>query len=117
MNTQYKRLTLQDRVRIEVLLSKRTTYADIGRALGKDRSTIKREVERYGKTIDGYDSYYAQALFEGSKTACKRKKKMEEVAICNHVLFHLKQGWSPEVIAGRLQKEIEIGRASCRERV
>lgn len=113
MRNNYKRLTLQDRVRIEVLLSKRTTYAGIGHALGKDRSTIKREVDRYGKAIDGYDSYYAHFLSEGNKGACKKKKRMEDVKIANYVLYWLKQGRSPEVIAGRLKYEIEQGLEPC----
>lgn len=40
-------LTISDRIRIEGMLNKGCSFAEIGRAVGKDRSTISREVQNH----------------------------------------------------------------------
>lgn len=113
METKYKRLDLKDRCKIEVYLTQGKNFSQIGELLKRHRSTIATEVERHCKPLSGYDASYAQAMYEREKLKQRRMRKMEEVQIANYVLFHLKQGRSPEVIAGRLKYEIEQGLTPC----
>ena len=40
-------LTMNDRIRIEGMLNNGCSFAEIGRAVGKNRSTISREVQNH----------------------------------------------------------------------
>ena len=42
----YKQLTKEDRLRIYEGLNRNESLSEIGRAIGKDRSTIAREIKR-----------------------------------------------------------------------
>ena len=42
----YKQLTKEDRIRIYEGLNRNESLSEIGRAIGKDRSTIAREIKR-----------------------------------------------------------------------
>src|SRR5436309_1487128 len=49
MTKNYGRLTFDERIEIEKLLSHKKSYADIARALDRNKSSIKREVAEQGK--------------------------------------------------------------------
>ena len=64
----YKQLTKEDRLRIYEGVNRNESLSEIGRAIGKDRSTIAREIRRnreararaaYGKR---YHSYHHRSL-------------------------------------------------------
>lgn len=114
---KYKRLDLHDRCLIEVYINQGKGYEEIGTLLRRNRSTIQREVTKRSKPLSGYDASYAQSQYEKERQKCRRKKKMEDEEIANHVLYQLKQGWSPEIIAGRLQYEIEQGLQPCSKKI
>ena len=63
----YKQLTKEDRIRISEGLRRNESLSEIGRAIGKDRSTIAREIRRNREARAG--SYTGQAL------RCSRKKE------------------------------------------
>ena len=46
-----KHLTLQDRQCIELMLNEKKTFTEIAFVLGKNKSTISREVKRHIKSI------------------------------------------------------------------
>ncbi len=48
MTKKYRRLTMDERIEIEKLLSHKKSYTDIGVALNRDKSTIHREVNKQG---------------------------------------------------------------------
>jgi len=103
---QYRNLNEHDRVRIEVYLLEGKTQYKIAQLLRVHRSTISREIQKRGGELRGYTAGYAQEEHVKSKQNCGRKSIIENHPIGSHVISKLKTGWSPEVIAGRLKKEI-----------
>ena len=44
---KYKHMTLEDRIEIQECLSKGINFKDIGKRIGKDRTTISKEVKKH----------------------------------------------------------------------
>ncbi len=84
---------------------------EIARRLGRSKSTIGRELTRnpikvrIGKFDEViYESNHAQYVaMERKQRAFNVKQPLKNKDIYSYVLEHLRQGWSPEVIAGRLR--------------
>lgn len=105
----YKHLNEHDRVRIEVYLQEGKSQYEIASLLKVDKSTISREIRKRGGILRGYTAEYAQRDYEAVKKNCGIRSKMESPVIGSFVIGHIKQGWSPETISGRLKKEIKDG--------
>ena len=106
----YKQLNEYDRARIEVLLNQGYTQYKIAHILGVHRSTISREVKNRGKILSRYKAEQAQRNYENNKKNCGTQSKIEKnKELFSYVVKKIKVGWSPEVIAGRLKKEIRKG--------
>lgn len=110
----FTHLTDADRVRIEVLLEEGKTPSEIADMLGVNRSTVGREVKHRG-TPTGYHAATAALDYDRKRSVCRPKRIMEETPLGSLVIDRIKQGWSPEVIAGRLKKEIKEGKRLARE--
>jgi len=94
-------LTLGERYEISILNGQGRSNAEIARALGRNRSTIGRELKR---NADGRNGRYRPELAQ--KKTCARhggKKKRETFTpgIRDFVTDRLKQDLSPEQIKGR----------------
>ncbi len=113
----YRQLNDHDRVRIEVYLSQGKSQYAIAKLLGVHKSTISREIQKRGGLLRGYTAEYAQQDYEASKKSCGVKRKIENHPIGRVILDRLRGGWSPEVIAGRLKKEIREGKRPADEYV
>jgi IS30 family transposase len=64
MTKNYGRLTFDERIEIEKLLSHKKTYGDIARTLNRSKSTISREVKKQSCTA--YKAMQGEALAVGS---------------------------------------------------
>lgn len=103
----YRHLNEHDRVRIEVYLLEGKSQYEIANLLRVNRSTINREIKKRGGILRGYTAEYAQTDYKVNKRNCGRRSIIENHQIGSYVIDRLKSGWSPEVIAGRLRKEIK----------
>lgn len=108
MKKEYTQLTDKERYHLELLLQECPTQKLIAERLGRDKSTISRELKR-NRMEPGYFSDVAIA-----KTKERRKRvittKFTET-VKERVEIDLKNHWSPEQISGRLKKE-KIGSIS-----
>jgi transposase, IS30 family len=100
MGTRYSHLSLEERCRLRGMMEMGLSLSEIARRLGRDRSTVQRELGR-NRCVDGYrpDSAERRAWarkLRGSKIA--RSTRLRE-----HVEDRLAMGWSPEQIAGRME--------------
>lgn len=124
MSTHYRHLSLDDRIQIEKLHDQGSTQADIGRSLGVHRGTISRELRRGrwrpSNTSAAYTSYRPAALKTGPATksqyrAAQAHRRADQRAVASHqrhrlrsdalidwVIDHLRRGWTPQEICGRL---------------
>ena len=69
-----KHLTREDRIRIEILLNRRTSLSEIGQLPGRHRRTIEREIKR--GTVEHLDSELRNIMSysceTGQRIHCKR---------------------------------------------
>ena len=107
----YRQLNGYDRARLEALLNQGMTQYRIARELGVHRSTISREVKERGAVIAGYKAEWAQKDYVQNKKRCGAERRIESNGVLfAYVVEKLKTGWSPEVISGRLKREIREGK-------
>jgi transposase, IS30 family len=101
------KLTLTERKRIAAWITDEKSLREIARLLGRSHSTIIREVARNLFKKSRYEPLHAQGKAEKRKlNAFKAKHPLKNKEIFKYTIDHLRQGWSPEEIAGRL-KQIE----------
>lgn len=112
----YRRLTLADRVFIEQALTGPAAWsqARIAGHLGVSRSTVSREVKRNliehgsGRHVAGKPEYYlAEVAHHRAMIArhAEGPKKLDAPVLRGQVVSWLNEGWSPDAVAGRLDRE------------
>ncbi|MGZ5384272.1 MAG: IS30 family transposase [Acidimicrobiia bacterium] len=97
-------LRLEEREEIRVGIDRRETDQAIGDRLGRDRSTIWREVRSNG----GRSAYRAFRAQERADQAARRTRDPWTVTrkwLWEEVVALLKERWSPEQISKRLRKD------------
>jgi IS30 family transposase len=111
MTKNYVRLTFNERIEIEKLLSHKKTYADIARALNRSKSTIQRDVIKQGR--DTYKAMNAECSAVGKSS--NRKSGKNKIKLCealeNYVLEKLHLRWSPRQISVSLQRSFPENKA------
>lgn len=98
---KYIRLTLKDRVIIETLLRENKTKTYISKTLNRSRSTITREVNKWG------GDYSAILANWNAKEDYLNKRNRDKINTYNRLKIFvyrgLLSGWSPEQISGRIK--------------
>lgn len=102
----YKQLSIEERDKIAVLHAQGQSIGNIASALERNKSTISRELRR-NCTINRqlYWAHKAHLRAFWRKRQSARRPKLKSALIRGYVIKHLQQGWSPELIAGRLSKK------------
>lgn len=98
----YHQLTDEERYTIAALRREGLNHAQIGRRLGRHRSTISREVRRNGARLDG--AYRAQKAIErtnGRRSRSRRNSRFSR-GDWQRIEQMLRLDWSPEQVAGQL---------------
>ena len=98
------RLSLRDREEISLGLERGETLTSIAERVGRDPSTISREVARNGGR-DGYRAWRADQLTHRRAARPKPEKLALNKPLALAVTYMLEQHCSPEQIAGRLPLE------------
>jgi IS30 family transposase len=94
---------LDDRCEIARLQANGGSIRQIASALDRPPSTISREIRRNRGRQVGYKPSYAQEQAKARRWMGSRLER--ETGLRQAVLERLKQGWSPEQVAGRLARE------------
>jgi transposase, IS30 family len=103
---QYKHLTIIERENLSWYLARRWKLSDIAKAMGRDKSTISREISGSGLTKFSYRAHTAHAkVLERADQPKKQRKIFQNPLLQEYIHNHLKIGWSPEEIAGRVKLE------------
>lgn len=105
MGLHYHHLSGMERVRIMLLKRQGCSIAEIARQLVRSCSTISRELRR--QPLRGnlpYESGHAQSQSRANHYRCRNPKKLKPGSeLFARVTHHLRAGWSPQQIAGRLR--------------
>lgn len=98
------RLSLDDRIAIMRGVDAGLSYIEIGRRIGRDRSTVWREVRR-NRNSDG--DYHARMAHARAAQNAKRPKRFKLIdnPLCASIEAWMDIGWSPKLIADVLARD------------
>jgi IS30 family transposase len=96
-------LNAKDRAVLAQLLKLNLTKTEIAARLKKHRCTIYRELKRNSGPL-GYIDIEAQQRTEARRSFRSRSRKLDDPTVKEFVGAGLKRYWSPDQIAGRLQR-------------
>lgn len=104
---KYIHFTVEEREKIQEMLWQKASIRTIAAALGRSPSSVSREVK---KNVDSLGKRYTpRAAHERALKKRKsrgREDRLKNNTIREYVIRHIKKGWSPEQIAGRMPQEI-----------
>lgn len=98
-------LSLYERERIEYYLKLKLGPREIGRRLKRSHGVISRELKRNRDKSGKYRADQAQRLADFKSHKTNKRKLETNQALHDYVQAQLKEGWSPELIAGKLKYE------------
>jgi transposase, IS30 family len=99
MGTTCEQLSIEDRFRIASLQEQGRSIRQIAAALDRAPSTVAREIKRNAGRSVGYRPAYAHEQTRARRWRGSKLERNESLRCA--ILERLKQGWSPEQIAGR----------------
>lgn len=103
----HTKLTPAERDLIAVYLGGGVKIREIARRLNRGPGTVSEEIERNSFVKEGRSFYVAikaQSDSERRKELARRRHPLKDSQTYAYVLGKLKEGWSPEQIAGRLKR-------------
>ena len=122
MGSRYNHLSYRERLLIQEDRRNGLGVRAIARHLGRDPSTVSRELRRDVRPMQGM--YNAPGAFFSALARRKsprpgRRKLRAGTALFEKVVRHLQEGWSPLQIAGRLRRMEgdDASRRACHESI
>jgi IS30 family transposase len=103
MGRSYDQLSLDDRCEIARLSANGSSIRQISAALDRSPSTIARELKRNSGAQVGYRPSYANQQSRARRWKGARLER--DKSLRDAVIERLASGWSPEQIAGRLERD------------
>lgn len=114
MSKQYKHLSRDERIVIAALRERDLSIREIARQLGRQASTVSREVRRNRSSRHGgkYVGFQAQRRYDRRWRERHRRPRLKSPELRAYIRKRLKQHWSPEQISGRLRHDGSAMRVS-----
>ena len=104
MPKPYKHLSQEERELIAAQLSEGSSLGDIAKAVGRNKSTISRELRRNSPPErKRYVPCRAHARACERKTNANKHERLKNDLVGSYVKDGLDEGWSPEQISGRIR--------------
>ena len=109
MGSHYSHLSLDERRKLAHWLEVKMPIAEIADRLGRDASTIYRDIKRNRYTdkeipeLNGYHAVVAQGMYQQRRAVHRKMVVHPELKVA--IVDRLQAGWSPEQIAGRMRLE------------
>lgn len=109
-NKKYKQLDQKERDRIYLLKKKGMSNSDIAKQIGRDKSTIGRELLRnlHLKIHEYLPDTAERKANKRKKLGRKQVYVVKNPVLKRRIIKFLKKGWSPDLIAGRLKRREAI---------
>lgn len=95
----YTHLSFREREKIGLLRAARKKVPEIAQRLGRDPTTLRRELRRSRPFFLGYSPLTAQADARKKQSVPKKRKKLDNPILWQMVQKKLSLRWSPEQIA------------------
>jgi len=108
------KIKAEERDNIANLLSSGVSVRGIGRELGRSHSSILSEIKR--NCVNGeYRAIKAEELAQTRNTASRKTNALKDQKTYSYVIEKLRDGWSPEQIAGRSKRDNDGETVICHE--
>lgn len=102
----YTHFTLSERENLRILLEQGKGLRQIARELGRNPSTVCREMKRNGKRDGSYNAWWGTSLYLGRRKHCRRHYRLQDdPALEAFVISKLNCFWSPEIIVVKWKQE------------
>ena len=102
---KYKHLTIEEREKIQSMMWEKRSIRHIAKALGRNPASISREIKRNIPLQRSYTPRLAEERAQKKRKNRGRKLRLKNQFIRRYVVGKLKDGYSPEQIAGRLSED------------
>lgn len=107
---RYGHLSIEEREEIMCLRREHRGVREIARKIGRDKSTVSRELARNscrrGSRGEFYRASTAQRRYEERRSRCRRPRLLDDPALRAPVQRKIVEDrWSPEQVAGRIALE------------
>lgn len=100
---KYNHLSIVEREKIFAWVESGLNLVEISLKLGRSHTTILRELKRNRTWERGYIPHYAQKKAERIAKRQRYKAPLKGPETLLYVREHLRMGWSPETISGRIE--------------
>lgn len=121
MGLRFGHFSFEERKTISRMRDQKFSQSDIARHLARDRSTISREIRRnywHDNEFHDADGYWPMTANDIARDRRRRSGKLYRFeALRRDVIKRLKNGWTPEQIAGRLKIEPHMKATVCHETI
>jgi len=104
---KYRQLAPEERDHLAILRARGFTLGEIARLMNRHKSTLSRELRRNRSPV--YHVYFphkAQARAQARRSKASHRERLRQPLIRPYVIAKLRQGWSPEIIAGRIAQDL-----------
>jgi len=101
----HKKLSPVERDQIALMRGRGESIRNIATVIGRSPSTISDELKRNSLNNGDYVAIHAQGRANERKAKGRKRHPLKNEAVYAYVIEKLREGWSPEQIAGRLKKE------------
>lgn len=102
---KYKHLSIEEREKIQSMMWEKKSVREIAMTIGRSPSSISREINKNIPLQRSYRPRLADERAQEKRKSRGRKLRLKNRFIRRYVVDHLKLGYSPEQIAGRLHLE------------
>lgn len=99
---KYRHLSIEEREKIQELIWQKQSIRSIAMVLGRSTSSIAREIKKNRASNNMYAPRLANERALKKRQYRGRTLRLKSMFIRRYVIDHLKKGYSPEQIAGRL---------------
>jgi transposase, IS30 family len=104
MRTPYRQLTEEERDTLVILFNRGRSLRAIAGFLGRSAGSLSREIRR-NSTERGYRPHQAQRLARARLSGWRQRRRLKSAALRRQVEGLLQRSWSPEIIAGWLERQ------------
>lgn len=104
---KYRHLSIEERESLQYMWWERKSIRAMARALNRSPSSVSRELKR--NFPPEYQLYASRLAHERAliKRKCRgRHDRLKNGRIRDYTITHLKEGWSPEQISGRIKLDL-----------
>ena len=104
---KYQHFSIEERESLQYMWWERKSIRSIAKALNRSPSSVSRELKRnFPPEREVYTSRLAQERALNKRRSRGRHDRLKNAAVRQYVITRLKEGWSPEQIAGRIKLDL-----------